>query len=70
MSKTISFSTDEATAEKLEQMATKDIRSASNFLTFLIVQEWSRRAESERITESWKAANSGSIETVKSEEVQ
>jgi hypothetical protein len=36
MSKTNSFSTNEATAEKLDKMATNDIRSPGNFLTFLI----------------------------------
>jgi len=65
MSKTISFSTDEETAQKLDKMAAKDIRNQSNFLTFLIAQEWERRAESERRTESWKAANGVSVETVK-----
>lgn len=65
MSKTISFSTDDETAALLEAMAKNDLRTASNFLTVLIIQEDRRRAEAARITESWRAANAVSMETVK-----
>jgi hypothetical protein len=54
--------------EKLRSLAGQDIRSMKGEFEWIIDQEIARRAENARITESWKAANTVSVETGKESE--